>query len=113
MFNQNHKFKNLFADTAYDSEKIHEKCFENKIQTFIKPRKNVRKGFYRRKQMKNYSEEKYHQRSLIESGFSLLKRKYGSYTLTKSAKSAKAELYLRAIASNLNWIAEKIFNRAL
>jgi len=31
-----------------------------------------------------------------------LKRKYGGYTLTKSARSVKAELYLRAIANNLN-----------
>jgi len=52
--------------------------------------------------MKNYSEEKYHQRSLAEAGFSCLKRKYGGYTLTKSARSVKAELYLRAIACNLN-----------
>jgi hypothetical protein len=52
--------------------------------------------------MKNYSEETYHQRSLVETGFSCLKRKYGGYTLTKSAKSVKVELYLRAIANNLN-----------
>gem|GEM_PF-2518212 len=104
LFGKIHDFKNFFADTAYDSENVHEKCFEKNIQTFIKPRKNVRKGFYRRKQMKNYSEEKYHRRSLAETGFSILKRKYGGYTLTKSAKSAKAEMYLRTIASNLNLI---------
>ena len=104
LFRKQHHFKNFYADTAYDSEKIHEKCFENGIQTFIKPRKNVKRGFYRRKQMKNYSEKQYHQRSLAETGFSILKRKYGGYTLTKSTKSAKAELYLRVIASNLNLI---------
>jgi len=104
LFRKSHNFKNLFADTAYDSENIHEKCFDNGIQTFIKPRKNVKRGFYRRKQMKNYSEERYHQRSLVETGFSIYKRKYGGYTLTKSAKSAKAEAYLRAFASNLNLI---------
>jgi len=102
LFRKVHNFKNFYADRAYDSEKIHEACFDKGIQTFIKPKKNIRKGFYRRKQMKNYSEEKYHQRSLVETGFSMLKRKYGGYTLTKSAKSAKAELYLRTIANNLN-----------
>jgi hypothetical protein len=102
LFGKIHNFKNFFADTAYDSEKIHEKCFEKNIQTFIKPRKNVKKGFYRRKQMKNYSEEKYHRRSLVETGFSIYKRKYGGYTLTKSAASGKAEAYLRTIASNMN-----------
>ena len=63
--------------------------------------------------MKNYSEETYHQRSLVETGFSCLKRKHGGYTLTKSAKSVRAELYLRAIANNLNLISQEIFNRAL
>jgi len=102
LFRKQNSFKNFYADTAYDSEKIHESCFDNGIQTFIKPRINVRKGFYRRKQMKNYSDEKYHQRSLIETGFSVLKRKYGGHTLTKSLRNIQAELYLRAIASNLN-----------
>jgi hypothetical protein len=102
LFRQKHQFKNLFADTAYDSEKIHGTYFNKRIQTFIKPRKNVRKGFYRRKQMKNYSEKIYHKRSLVETGFSVLKRKYGGYTLTKNASSAKAEMYLRAIAVNIN-----------
>jgi len=104
LFEKYHNFKNFFADRGYDSEKIYEKCFEKGIQTFIKPKKNIKRGFYRRKQMKNYSEEKYHQRSLVETGFSCLKRKYGGYTLTKSARSVKAELYLRAIANNLNLI---------
>ena len=47
--------KKLFGDTAYDAEWLHEYCWNNNIQTMIKPRKNVRRGFYRRKQMKNYS----------------------------------------------------------
>ena len=102
LFEKCHNFKNFFADRGYDSEKIYEKCFERGIQTFIKPKKNIKRGFYRRKQMKNYSEKKYHRRSLVETGFSCLKRKYGGYTLTKSARSVKAELYLRTIACNLN-----------
>lgn len=102
LFKKQNSFKNLFADTAYDSEKVHEACFKNKIQTFIKPRKNVKRGFYRRKQMKNYSEKVYHKRSLIECGFSVLKRKFGGYSLAKSDETTAKEVYLRAIASNLN-----------
>jgi len=100
----------LFGDTAYDSEKIHEYCFEKGIQTQIKPRKNVRRGFYRKKQMKNYSEEIYHQRSLIESGFGSLKRKYGGYTLAKGWEAIRNEAYLKAIAHNLRLSLVKIFN---
>ena len=91
----------LLGDTAYDSEEIHEICFDKQIQTLIKPRKNVRRGFYRKKQMKNYSEERYHQRSLIESGQGGEKRRYGGYTLAKHIRAIKAELYCKAIAYNL------------
>jgi len=91
----------LFGDSAYDAESLHEKCFELKIQTIIKPRKNVKKGFYRRKQMKNYSDKEYHQRSPIESGFGSLKRKYGSNVSGKSWKSVNSEIYCKAISHNL------------
>ena len=93
--------KTLFGDTAYDAEFLHQYCYERKIQTQIKPRKNVKRGFYRRKQMKNYSEEKYHQRSLIESGFGSLKRKYGGSVSGRSIVSVKPEIYCKAIAHNL------------
>ena len=91
----------LLGDTAYDSEEVHEICFNKQIQTLIKPRKNVRRGFYRKKQMKNYSDEKYHQRSLIESGQGGEKRRFGGYTLAKHIRAIKAELYCKAIAYNL------------
>lgn len=94
----------LFGDTAYDSERLHEYCFDNNIQTQIKPRKNVKKGFYRKKQMKNYSEQVYHQRSLIESGFGSLKRKYGGFTLAKDWKAIRNEAYIKAISHNLRLI---------
>lgn len=92
----------LFADSAYDAEWIHEICFEKQIQTIIKPKRNVKKGFYRRKQMKNYSDSEYHQRSLIESGFGSLKRKYGSSVSGKTWKVINCEIYCKAIAHNLN-----------
>ncbi|RMD65604.1 IS4/IS5 family transposase, partial [Candidatus Pacearchaeota archaeon] len=91
----------LFGDTAYDAGWLHEYCFEKGIQTQIKPRKNVRRGFYRKKQMKNYSPKGYHQHSLIESGFGSLKRKYGDAVSGKSIASVKAEIYCKAIAHNL------------
>ena len=72
-----------------------------KIQTIIKPKKNVKRGFYRRKQLKNYSDEEYHQRSLIESGFGSLKRKYGSNVSGKCWKSVNSEIYCKAISHNL------------
>jgi len=52
--------------------------------------------------MKNYSEKLYHQRSLIESGFGSLKRKYWSSVSGKSLASINTELSCKAIAHNLN-----------
>ena len=104
LLNQSINLKKLFGDSAYDAESLHEKCFWKEIQTVIKPRKNVKRGFFRRKQMKNYSDKKYHQRSLVESGFGSLKRKYGGSVSGKKFKSVQTEIYLKAIAHNLNLV---------
>ena len=90
----------LYGDKGYDAESLHRYCLEKKIQTIIKPRKYSKKGWARRKQMKNFSEKEYHQRSLIESGFGSLKRKYGGFVLAKKAKAMKVEIYCKAISHN-------------
>jgi len=92
----------LYGDRGYDAESLHRYCSERNIQTIIKPRKYSKKGCARRKQMKNYSEKDYHQRSLIESGFGSLKRKYGGFVLAKKAKGMKVEIYCKAISHNLD-----------
>ena len=92
----------LLGDSAYDAESLHKKSYELGIITVIKPRKNAKRGFYRKKQMKNYSERAYHRRSMIESGFGGLKRKYGSYVLARKISAQRAEIYCRAIAHNLS-----------
>jgi len=94
--------RKLFGDSAYDAESLHEYCYEEHIQTLIKPKKNVKRGWARKKQMKNYSDEEYHQRSLIESGFGSLKRKYGGSVLARKSHGVKTEIYCRGIAHNLN-----------
>ncbi|MEN9626212.1 MAG: Transposase domain, partial [archaeon] len=93
--------KTFLGDTAYDAEWLHEYCFDSNIQTQIKPRKNVKRGFYRKKQMKNYSEKEYHRRSLIESGQGAVKRKYGGFTLAKHWRAICVEAYCKATAYNL------------
>jgi hypothetical protein len=100
LIKRNH-FEELFGDSSYDAEFIHELCFELGIKTIIKPRKNVKRGFYRKKQNKNYSEEKYHQRSLIESGQGGEKRRYGGFIFAKDIRAIRAEAHCKAIAYNL------------
>jgi transposase len=93
--------KKLFGDSAYDAESLHEYCFWKNIQTLIKPKKKVKKGGFRKLQRKNYSDEEYHQRSLIESGFGSLKRKYGGNVLARKAHGVKTEIYCRGICHNI------------
>ena len=101
------QMKYLLADKAYDAEWLHEYCFDRKIKTIIPKKVNIRKGFYRRKQMKNFSEEFYHKRSNIESGFSAIKRKYGGSVLGKTLQSVNSELSCKAIAHNLNLFTDR------
>ena len=110
LLKQKHNMKKLLGDSSYDAEWVHELAYELGITTVIKPKKNAKRGFYRKKQRKNYSERTYHRRSMIESGFGSLKRKYGSYVLARAISSQRAEIYCRAIAHNLNLITNKIFN---
>ena len=91
----------LLADKAYDAEWLHQYCFERNVQTIIPKKKNIHRGFYRRKQIINFSEEKYHQRSKIESGFSAIKRKYGGFVYSKSLASIKTEIFCKGICHNL------------
>lgn len=92
----------FYGDKGYDAENLHRYCYWKDIQTIIKPKKRNKRGWARKKQMKNYSEEDYHQRSLIESGFGAMKRKYGGFVLAKKAKDLKVEIYCKAISHNLD-----------
>lgn len=91
----------LLADKAYDAEVLHQYCYERNVQTIIPKKINIHRGRFRKKQMKNFSEEKYHQRSNIESGFSAIKRKYGGSVSGRSLGSIKTEINCKAIAHNL------------
>lgn len=101
LINRTKGIKKLYGDTGYDAESLHRACLDKKIQTVIKPGKNVRRSWAKKKQMINYSEEDYHRRSLIEAGFGPLKRKYGGNVLAKSATGMKVEIYCKAISHNM------------
>jgi hypothetical protein len=102
--------RKLLGDAAYDSQSLRKKTHELRIITVIKPRKNVKRGFYRKKQMKHYLKRTYHRRSMIELGFGSLKRKYGSSTLSRIITTQRAEIYCRAILHNLSLIKQETFN---
>ena len=49
-----------------------------------------------------FDEKIYHQRSKVETVFSVIKRKYGSFILSKSFETQKKELLMRMIAYNID-----------
>ncbi len=107
--------KFLVGDTAYDAESLHKFCFDNNIKSVIKPRKNVKRGFYRKQMRKFYEEKIYHKRSNVESAFSKLKRLFGSDVRCQSARTQRAEIYCKLIAYNLSIFLSLLdfFNRAI
>ena len=101
----------LVADKAYDSNKVHEYAKKNGITTMIPIRKNVHKGFYRNFMKKFFDERAYHQRSLVETAFSCVKRRSGGSVYSRKARQQRAEIYARFITNNMKLVEKRqIFN---
>ena len=95
----------LVADKGYDANWLHSLCKERGMQTHI-PIRNYGKSRHkrwtaRRKAALTFRERTYHRRSLVESGFSSIKRKYGASVSSKKARTIKAEIYGRLLCHNL------------
>lgn len=100
----------LVADKGYDSEAVHEHCFHHNIISMIPPRKSTKGGFYRRKMLKKYKIRTYHRREMAESKFSSTKRQFGSTVKCHQARTVRAELLARFIASNIFSLLLKTFS---
>ena len=93
--------KKFYADKGYDSEELHQSCYWSGIQTYIPQKRNVKHGWARKIQMKNWDKKEYNKRSNVESGFSAIKRKYGSETFAKRVEGQRVEIMCKGIAHNL------------
>ena len=103
------KPKILVADKAYDAEWLHGFCKEHGIKPFIPVREwgkpKHRNMGLRMKSIKKFNFKAYHRRSLIESGFSSVKRKFGSSVSSKKARTIRTEVYGRLVCHNIfSWI---------
>lgn len=107
----------MVADKAYDANKLHEYCNRNMIKVYIPMRdygKSKHHSFScRRKAARHFSVKVYHRRELIESGFSSLKRKFGSSVNSKLAKTIRADVYGMLLAHNLFGVLNEIQDRAV
>ena len=89
------------ADRGYNSESLFERAHKLGGVLSTPPKKNHRRGFYRKKSMKGYSEELYHQRSNVESAFSSLKRRFGSAVMCRTFRLQRAEILSRIALYNI------------
>ena len=96
--------KVFYGDKGYSAEWLHEMCYWKGIQTYIPSKMNVRRGHFRKKQMKNWDKKEYNLRSNIEAGFSAIKRKYGGTVRAKKIEGMRTEIFCKGIAHNLNLI---------
>lgn len=103
----------LVGDKAYDAEWLHELAFKLGITTVIPVRKGAFRGFYRHKMQSRFNKRTYNRRSIVESVFSALKRKFGSSVSCRSARTQRAEVYCRAIMHNITAAIKEIFNYAV
>jgi len=97
----------ITADKGYDSEDIRKFVIEEigaECQIKIKGEVGRHAGYYRKKFV--LVEVKYHQRSLVETVFSVIKRVFGEIIHAKSWLMQKKELLLRCITYNLYRLAK-------
>jgi|TARA_Y100000310_G_C20443142_1_gene697080 transposase len=99
----------ILMDKAYDSEKLHRYLREQGIYSIAPVKKNWARGQLRKQLKDCFDYALYWQRNIIESLFSALKRLFGSLLHSRSARTQRAELYMRLIAYNLRVRIKFIF----
>lgn len=82
----------VVADKGYDCENNHR--FVNRLNaiSMIPVKCNVRRGKYRHKMQKRFDERIYHQRSKVETVFSVMKRKFGGTIYSRNQKMQVLEV---------------------
>ncbi len=104
----------FLADKGFDSQKNHDRA-EIYGAKFIAPLRKKTKQIYRikgkdrKKLARNFPSELYHQRVIIESIFSAMKRRFGHVIYARKFHMQKNELMFRIIAYN----AERIVNYSI
>lgn len=99
----------ILMDKAYDSEKLHRYLREQGIFSVAPVKKNWARGQLRKQLKDCFDYALYWQRNLVECLFSALKRLFGNNLSSASAKTQRAEIYMKMIAYNLGAINQKTF----
>jgi transposase len=100
-------------DKGYDSENIHLLVREQLKAIAVIPlrqRKRKRiKGKYRRKMKLEFDEQLYYQRNLVETMFSVIKRKYGEEMKARKYRNQVKEIKMKLLVHNIDRYARVKF----
>jgi len=92
-------------DKGYDSEEIHELIRDSLQACSLIPVRNRKRkrisGYYRRRIAQSFDQEKYHQRNMVETVFSVLKRKFGESIKARKYQLQIKEIKIKVILYNL------------
>jgi len=107
------KVEFVAADKGYDSNKNHEYIVrELKVKCCIKVREKLLgragRSTIRKRVLKTFDEKTYHQRSKIETIFSMVKRRYGASIRNKSRETQVQEGFQKLLTHNLDRLCEII-----
>lgn len=94
--------KKVFGDKGYDSKKNRRFVINKLKATPIIPVKRYHNFYGYSKQNRRIDGKDYHQRSKVETVFSVLKRKYGSILRCKTYATQQTELISKLIAYNVD-----------
>jgi hypothetical protein len=102
-------------DKGYDSEDIH-RLIRDDLNSYslipVRHRKRKRiSGYYRRELARSLDLTLYHRRNLVETVFSVLKRKFGESLKARKFQSQIKELKIKLILYNISKIILMIFIR--
>jgi len=100
----------VFADKGYDSKK-NRQFVKSKLNAIPIIPVRMHTNFYGYlKQHKKIDGSNYHQRSKVETIFSMIKRKYGCTLLGKSDSSQKTELEIKLIVHNIDRLIKSVYH---
>ena len=101
------KIATVLADHGYDSE-VNNRFVryglkaENLIRVRLGTKCKKRRGRLRKKLVENFDWERYSKRNIVESVFSVIKRKYGDTLYSRSLRLRKKELKVLCIIYNVH-----------
>jgi len=96
------KMRYVVADKGYDSKANNHFVLRKKAIPHIARKKNTRAYYEKLGKKLIFDEDIYHQRSKVETVFSVIKRKYGSIVRGKSFKSQEKEILCKLNVYNLD-----------